>query len=96
MVLFQVFHVGNARSETRSLFTLSPWSNPFLFGATAAALTVHVAALYLPPTQLVLRVTPIGLQDWIRIVAVASTVLVAVELHKLLRRPRRWDAASSR
>ncbi|HVQ76987.1 MAG TPA: HAD-IC family P-type ATPase, partial [Candidatus Binatia bacterium] len=59
MVLFQVFHVGSCRSERRSVLSLSPWSNPFLFAATAAALLVHVAALYLPPTQFLLRVEPL-------------------------------------
>jgi hypothetical protein len=46
---------------------------------------VHTAALYLSPTQFVLRVEPIGAEVWIRIILVASTVLIVSELHKLLR-----------
>jgi calcium-translocating P-type ATPase len=88
MVVFMAFHVGNARSEAVSLFRLSPVSNPFLFVAAVAALAVHVAALYLPPTQYVLRVEPIGADAWARIVAVAATVLVAVEAHKAFRSRR--------
>jgi Ca2+-transporting ATPase len=91
MVLFQVFHVGNARSERRSVLALSPWSNPFLFMATAAALLVHVVALYLPPTQVLLRVEPLDVNAWIRMGVVASTILVAMETHKLIR-----DAAGGR
>jgi Ca2+-transporting ATPase len=87
MVLYQVFHVGNCRSERRSVFALSPWSNPFLFAATAAALLVHVAALYVPPTQFLLRVEALDAGTWIRMALVASTILVAVEAHKWLRRP---------
>ena len=34
----------------------SPFSNPFLLAATAAAFVVHAGALYVPATQLVLRV----------------------------------------
>jgi magnesium-transporting ATPase (P-type) len=86
MVLFQMFHVGNSRSEHRSVFALSPFSNPFLFAATASALAAHAAALYLPPTQFVLRVEPIGAGDWLRILLVAATIVVAVELEKLIRR----------
>jgi Ca2+-transporting ATPase len=89
MVLFQMFHVGNCRSEHRSAFTKSPLSNPFLFVATAAALLIHVGALYFPPTQVILRVEPIEAAAWIRIVAVAATIVVAVEIHKLLRSARR-------
>ena len=85
MVIFQMFHVGNSRSEHRSVFRMSPFGNPCLFAATAAAFVVHAAALYLPPTQFVLRVQPIGLDAWVRIFAVAATIVVAMELHKLVR-----------
>jgi Ca2+-transporting ATPase len=89
MVLFQMFHVGNCRSEYVSVFRRSPFSNPFLFIATAAALLIHVAALSLGPTQVLLRVEPIGLDTWVRIVAVASSIIVAIEIHKAVRRGRR-------
>jgi Ca2+-transporting ATPase len=49
---------------------------------------VHVVSLYLPPTQYVLRVEPIDAAAWIRIVGMASLVLVAVEVDKLVRRRR--------
>jgi Ca2+-transporting ATPase len=89
MVLFQMFHVGNCRSDYVSAFKRSPLSNPFLFVATAAALLIHVGALYFAPTQLVLRVEPIGVEAWGRIVVVAATIIVAIELHKLVRRDTR-------
>lgn len=88
MVIFQMFQAGNARSDTRSLFRMSPVSNPFLFVSVVAALAIHVAALYLPPTQFILRVEPITLEAWVRIFLVASTLLVAMETHKAVR--RRW------
>ncbi len=86
MVVFQMFHVGNSRSEHRSLLQLSPVSNPFLFVATIASLAVHVGALYFPWTQFVLRIQPIALELWFEILVVAATILITVELHKLLRR----------
>lgn len=86
MVIFMAFHAGNSRSTTRSVFRIAPWSNPFLFGATIAALAVHVAALYLPPTQFVLRVEPLDVAAWIRIVPVATTIILAVEIDKAVRR----------
>ncbi|MEJ5221751.1 MAG: cation-translocating P-type ATPase C-terminal domain-containing protein, partial [Tepidiforma sp.] len=74
---------GNVRSERQSAFTRSPFLNPFLLIGTIAALSLHVAALYLPPTQFVLRVEPLSFEAWWRMIAVASTILVAVEAHKL-------------
>jgi calcium-translocating P-type ATPase len=95
MVLFQVFQAGNARSDYQSVFVRSPLLNPFLFVATAAALTVHVAALYLPFTQFVLRVEPIEPAAWVRMVLVALTIIVVVEGHKLVRRERRLPARAA-
>ncbi|TFH20705.1 MAG: HAD family hydrolase [Acidimicrobiales bacterium] len=88
MVIYQVFQAGNSRSETESVFRRSPLSNPFLLSATVAAVGVHILALHLPFMQYVLRVEPIGLGAWIRIVVMATTIIIAMELHKLLR-PRR-------
>jgi Ca2+-transporting ATPase len=88
MVLFQAFHVGNVRVERRSALARSPLRNPLLFYGSVAALAIHIGALYFPPTQYVLRVEPLPLEAWIRMVAVAATVIIAVELHKLLVRTR--------
>ncbi len=89
LVLFQNFHVGNCRSEYRSALFLSPLRNPFLLLAALSALSAHTAALYLPWTQFILRVEPIGLEEWTRMVLVALSVVVVVELHKWLRHPLR-------
>jgi calcium-translocating P-type ATPase len=89
MVIFQAFHVGNCRSEYVSVFRRSPFSNPFLFVATAAAVLLHVGALYFGPAQFVLRVEPLELEAWPRIILVASTIIVAIEIHKLIRRRTR-------
>ena len=88
MVVFQLFQAGNSRSETESVLRRNPFSNKVLFVATLAALGIHVAALYLSPTQYVLRVEPIGLEAWLRIVAMATSIIVAMEVHKAVRRRR--------
>jgi len=86
MVVYQVFQAGNARSETESVLLRSPFSNKLLFLATGAAIGIHIAALYLPPTQYLLRVEPIEIEAWLRIVAVATSILFAMEAHKFVRR----------
>jgi magnesium-transporting ATPase (P-type) len=88
MVLFQMFQAWNARSEHRSIFRMNPFSNPFLFLAIAGALAIHVAALYLAPTQLILRVVPVDLDTWLAMLLTASTLIAVVEAHKAVR--RRW------
>ncbi|MCX2929867.1 HAD-IC family P-type ATPase [Mycobacterium sp. CVI_P3] len=93
LVLFEAFQAGNSRSENRSLFALNPLANPFLFWASLGALSLHIAAMYLPPFQYVLGIQPISAAAWIRAVLVAATILVAVEAHKAFRR---WHPISAR
>ena len=88
MVLFQAFHLGNVRSERTSAFKLSPLSNPFLLTTAAVAVAIQTGALYFPLTQYLLRVEPINLADWLLAIAVASTVIVAGEVHKRFTRLR--------
>ncbi|MDS1272363.1 HAD-IC family P-type ATPase [Lipingzhangella sp. LS1_29] len=94
MVLFSAFQAGNARSEYRSVFTVSLRDNPFLVWATIGTLALHMGALYFPPTQLVLRVEPLPLHYWPIMIAVAAAVLVVVEAEKAVRRRVTHDADS--
>jgi magnesium-transporting ATPase (P-type) len=88
MVLFQAFHAGNARAEHTSVFRLNPSANPFLLLAVAGALLLHVAAIYLPPTQFVLRFEPFPARFWLPMILTAASVVVSNEVHKLLGRRR--------
>lgn len=88
LVLFETFQIGNARSEQRSVFAEAPWSNPWLILAAAAALLVHVGALYLPDTRRFLHLVPLDAATWVRMILVAVTIIVAVEVDKLRWRVR--------
>lgn len=82
MVLFENFHVGNCRSETRSAFALSPLRSPVLFFGTLGAFLVHVAGMYVPFLQDMLATKPV--EPWLWGVAIGISVLIvpAIELHK--------------
>jgi len=88
MVLYQLVHVGNSRSERRSAFAKNPFANPILFAGTALALGLQVAAMHIPLTQAALHLEPLGLTTWLTIIAATLSVTIAVELHKFLRPPR--------
>ncbi len=86
LVLYENVHVGNCRSETRSLFSLNPLRNPFLLWGVAVAQLLHMAALYIPFMQKILRTEPVSLTTWFSLLAVALTVSLAFEAHKWWRR----------
>ena len=85
MVLFENIHVFNSRSETRSVFIHSPMRNHFLLFGTLAAQLIHIGAMYTPWISDVLRIHPVSLDYWLDMLLIAVTVLVVMELHKLLR-----------
>lgn len=84
LAAFQWMNAWNARSEHRSLATLSPFANKPLLGATALVVTLQLLAIYAPPFQRILQTTALSGRDWILILAVASTVVLADEIWKKL------------
>jgi magnesium-transporting ATPase (P-type) len=84
MVLFENVHVGNSRSETKSVFRLSPLRNPVLLVGTLAAFLLHLAMMHLPIGQALLRTEPVSASTWLVMVPLALTILVAMEFHKWL------------
>ena len=82
MVLFENFHVGNCRSETRSAFTLSPLRSPVLFFGTLGAFLVHVSGMYVPFLQDMLGTKPVEPWVWGAAIGVSVLIVPAVELHK--------------
>jgi Ca2+-transporting ATPase len=86
MVFFQFFQAWNSRSEYRSVFRINPLGNPFLFYSMLAAFFAQLAFIYAPPLQWVFRTVPLNGSEWLRILAVSSSIIVVVEIDKWLRR----------
>lgn len=85
LVLFQMVHVFNCRSEDVSIFRKNLLGNKVLFVGVIVSLMVHVAGLYIPWTQTLLRFTPLDGWTWLMIVLVAASAIIVNELHKLWR-----------
>lgn len=82
MVLFENFHIGNCRSETKSAFALPPWRSPILMGGALTAFLLHLFMMYTPIGTSLLGAEPVSLQTWIILILLASTIIPAIELHK--------------
>jgi magnesium-transporting ATPase (P-type) len=82
-VLFEIFHIGNSRSERISLLRLGPLRNRVLFLGTLGALGVHLTALYTPFLSELLQVAPLTLREWGTLAALAASILLVMELHKV-------------
>jgi Ca2+-transporting ATPase len=88
LAVCQWFNVLNCQSATRSALRLGILRNPWLLGGLALGVCLQAAVLYWPPLNALFHTEPLPLRDLLPIVAVASLVLWAEEIRKLLARTR--------
>lgn len=84
----QLFHSFNCRNMTESLFKIGIFTNKKLILATSVSFLLQMAVVYLPFAHKVFKTEPLGLLDWILVVAISSFPLWAMELVKLARKAR--------
>lgn len=88
LVLAQLFNALNARSADASAFK-GLFANRWLWAAIGLSLVLQVAVVHLAPLNIAFGTVPLGLDQWLVCAAMASVVLWATELRKLLTRSRR-------
>lgn len=86
MAVFQWFNAWNCRSEKGSVFSFKIFNNLYLVGATVIVILLQLAALYMPFFQKILRTTPISLSEWVLIIAVSFSIIIADEIRKVFVR----------
>ena len=85
LVLAQLVNCLNARSDRTSAFHRL-FSNPWLWGAIAVSALLQVAVVHLPVLNDAFGTTPLGPDEWLICLGLASVVLWASEARKLLGR----------
>ena len=87
LVLAQLYNCFNARSDRASAFH-QMFSNPLLWAAIAVSVALQVAVVHVPLLNDAFDTSPLSLGQWATCAALASAVLWADELRKLVRRRR--------
>jgi magnesium-transporting ATPase (P-type) len=85
LVLAQLFNSLNARSDRTSAFHRM-FTNRYLWGAIALSALLQVAVVELGFLNAAFHTTPLGRDDWLICIGLASVVLWADELKKLVER----------
>lgn len=88
MVLLQNVHVFNCRSESASAFAVPIRRNVILVFGVAAAQGIHVLSMHLPMMQTILGTAPVGVAQWLRLLAMALVILLVMEVFKWTRNRR--------
>ena len=86
MVVAQLVHAFNCRSDRWSLFHVGVTTNHALIWAVAASLALQVGILTIPLLGPIFKVAPLPIEDWELMVAMVLLPLVVVEAVKWLQR----------
>ena len=87
LVMFEIFYLFNSRYITASVFNWAGFTgNRYVLIAIAVLIFFQLGFTYLAPMQLLFGTAAIGLDIWLRIVLVSSSVLFLVELEKYFAR----------
>lgn len=86
LVLAQLFHAFNNRSDRRSIFEIGLMTNKPLLGAVAVSIILQATIVLLPPMHDIFNVVPFDPDHWLLAVAIGILPLVAMELWKASRK----------
>lgn len=86
MVVFQVFNVLNCRSLRESIFSLPFFSNKYILGSMLLSFFLSISTVYVLPMERIFHTTALSGTDWIKIVLVSFSIILVVEIEKLVRR----------
>lgn len=85
LVFSQLFHVFDCKSETRGIFEVGIFSNPYLVAAVAVSTLMQLSVIYLPPLQAIFKTTGLVGWQWGLILVVAGGPSVFIGLYRLVR-----------
>lgn len=93
LAMCQWFNVLNCQSATRSAFRLGLLKNPWLLGGLALSIALQLLVLYAPFMNTLFYTVPLAPASLLPLLLLASSVLWAEELRKLITRLRRKRSA---
>jgi magnesium-transporting ATPase (P-type) len=77
------------------MFRLGLFSNPWIWGGIAAMITAQLLFTYAPLMNHLFHTSPIGLVDWLHILAVGIVIYIVVGVEKTLRQRRELRGGDS-
>jgi len=86
MVVAQLVHAFNCRSERWSLFQVGLWTNRPLLLAFSLSLGIQIVVLTVPAVATIFKVVPLPIEDWALMGAMGIVPFLMMELIKALRR----------
>lgn len=93
LVFSQLFHVFDCKSETRGIFEVGLFSNPYLVAAVLISTLMQLSVVYLPPLQVIFKTAPLLSWQWGLILTVAGGPSVLIGLWRLVKNTWRGNTS---
>lgn len=88
LVVIEMLNSLNALSENRSLFEVGVFSNIWLHLAILTSIGIHCLMLYVPLFARVFSTVPLGINDWLLVMAFSMPVIFIEEVLKWISRKK--------
>ncbi|NLD05632.1 MAG: HAD-IC family P-type ATPase, partial [Synergistaceae bacterium] len=95
LAAFQWFQAFNARSSSRSIFSIGPFTNRWVLLGVGSAIIMQIGAVQSPLGHMLFNTVSLSLGDWLLIFMVSSTIFIADELMKIARKTLAGSAADT-
>ncbi len=83
IVLTQLLHSFNFRSENKTVFSAESFKNKWLLLALVGSLSLHMFVVYVPALQRVFKTTYLGPHDWLVVILAALIPIILIDITKL-------------
>lgn len=74
LVLSQLIHVFECRSENHSIFEINLFTNMYLVGAVTVSIIMLLSIIYVPVLMAIFHTTALNLGQWLIVVVCSSTI----------------------
>jgi Ca2+-transporting ATPase len=94
LVLSQLFHVFDARSEDRNFLAVPLGSNPWILGAVASSMALLAAVVYVPTLRALFHTAPLDAGEWALVLAASGFIQAGAALRYIIggeRQAPSWE-----
>ena len=86
LVMSQLFHVFECRSERHSIFEIKLFTNPYLVGAVLVSILMLCSILYIPFLQGIFHTVPLMFKHWTIVLVFSGTIALINSVYLLIKR----------
>ncbi len=87
LIMSQLFHVFDARTEERSFLEVGLFSNWWIIAAVSSSILMLLAIIYVPELGRLFKTDPLGWADWAIVILASGFVQMGSGLREVVLRP---------